>query len=436
MASVGFGGAGSGSINTISTTVEALISGSSSVTTNNGGAVSLTAKGSSSIEAIAVGVAFAGATASSPLGVQVSVGAAAAINTIVDSTLAIVEGSTVDSAGAVSLSASNDETIDAYTVGIAGALSTGSGVSLQFSGAGSGSANTVNDRTKALIEDSSTNGTTTPSIVTSGQPSQSNPQGSDVDLTATENVTILAVAGSGVFSFANNSIGGATAAVGVSAAWNSITDTVEANINDSTVTAGGNVDLSASTQHALNKDSIEAITVAGGVGVANGGIFDLALEGAGAYSNNSVTNTVTSSITDGASVTTTEGSVILSAFDDSSILANGGGATVTIAAGSVPVGVAFGAGAAYNTITNTTTAFIAASMVTSADQVSLSAQSTATINSTGFGVAASIAAGGGAGGAGAGPARCRPTPSRTRSSHISKTAAPSSPPEPSRMRST
>jgi hypothetical protein len=402
LASVGIGGEGSGSINTIATTVEALINGGSIVTTTDGGGVSLTATGSSNIEAIAGGVAFAGATASNLAGVQVSVGAAAAVNTIVDSTLAIVVGSTVDSAGAVSLSASNDETIDAYTVGVAAALSTGSAAGLQLSGAGSGSANTVNDRTKALIENSSTNGTTTPSIVTSGQPGGSNPDGSDVDLTATENVTILAVAGSGVFSFANNSIGGVTAAVGVSAASNSITDTVEANINDSTVTAGGNVDLSASTQHALNKDSIEAITVAGGVGVANGGIFDLTLEGAGAYSNNSVSNTVTSSITAGASVTTTKGSVILSALDNSSILANGGGATVAIVTGSVPVGVAIGAGAAYNTITNTTTAYIAASMVTSADQVSLSAQSTATINSTGFGVAASIAVGGGAGGAGAG----------------------------------
>ena len=95
-----------------------------------------------------------------------SVGAAAAINTIVDSTLAIVEGSTVDSAGAVSLSASNNGTIDACTVGIAGALSTGSAAGLQLSGAGSGSANTVTDTTEALIE----NAGSTPSIVTSGQP--------------------------------------------------------------------------------------------------------------------------------------------------------------------------------------------------------------------------------------------------------------------------
>ena len=153
---------------------------------------------------------------------------------------------------------------------------------------------------------------------------------------------------------------------------------------------------------ASNKDSIEAITVAGGIGVGNSGTFDATLEGAGAWSNNTINNTVKSSITGGASVTTTKGSVILSALDNSSILANGGGATVTIAAGSVPVGVAIGAGAASNTITNTTTAVIQKSMVTSADQVSLSAQSTATINSTGFGVAASIAAGGGAGGAGAG----------------------------------
>ena len=148
VASVGIDGEGSGSINTIATTVEALINGGSIVTTNNGGAVSLTATGSSNIEAIAGGIAFAGATASNLAGVQVSVGAAAAVNTIVDSTLAIVVGSTVDSAGAVSLSASNDGTIDAYTVGVDAALSTGSAAGLQLSGAGSGSANTVNDRPK------------------------------------------------------------------------------------------------------------------------------------------------------------------------------------------------------------------------------------------------------------------------------------------------
>jgi len=402
LASVGFDGAGSGSINTISTTVEALINGGSIVTTTDGGGVSLTATGSSTIEAIAGGVAFAGATASNLAGIQVSVGAAAAVNTIVDSSLAIIEGSTVDSAGAVSLSASNNETIDAYAVGVAAALSTGSAAGLQLSGAGSGSANTVNDRTKALIEDSSTNGITTPSTVSSGQPSQSNPQGSDVDLNATENVTILSVAGSGVFNFASSSIGGVTAAVGVSAASNSIADTVEANINDSTVNAGGNVALSASTQHAQGKDSIEAITVAGGIGVGNSGTFDTTLDGAGAYSNNSVSNTVTSSITGGASVTTTKGSVILSALDNSSIQADGGGATIAIAAASVPVSVAIGAGAAYNTITDTNSAYIEASKVTAADMVSLDANSTATINSTAFGVSASVAVGGGAAGAGAG----------------------------------
>ena len=47
-----------------------------------------------------------------------------AFNTIDDDTEALIQGATVDSAGLVGLSATNNETIDAYAVGVAGALAT------------------------------------------------------------------------------------------------------------------------------------------------------------------------------------------------------------------------------------------------------------------------------------------------------------------------
>ena len=399
-AALGIDGAGAGSSNKIYVTVQALIETSSTVTTTNSGDVYLTASDTASIEAIAGGVALAGAYTGGEgaAGIAVSVGAAVAINDITADTFAEIESATVNSAGAVDLSALNSATILAVAVGVAGSLAGGGNVGVAFGGAGSGTGCDVTDETEALILNSGT----TPSIVTSG---------TDVDLTATESPGIVAAAGTLAFSVALASGDANVApAIGVSVAINSITATVTANINDSTVTAGGNVLVSAQTQPPANDESIKAITVAGGVAVGGSEDVGVAFAGAGAGSSNTLNNTVTASITscEGTNslgkpiAVTATGNITLSALDNSSILADGGGATVSVAVGTVAVAPGIGAGFATNTINNSTNAYIDASQVAATGQVSLSAKSTPDIEATAFGVAVSVAFSGEVGVAGAG----------------------------------
>ena len=211
----------------------------------------LTASDTSSIAAFAGGFAIAGAFSSGVggAGVAVSVGAAVAINDITANTYAEIVGATVKSAGAVDLSALNTATIKAVAVGVAGSLASGKELGIAFGGAGSGTGNHITDDTEALILNS---GSTPGAVASGGTPSIVTSSG-DVDLTATESPGIVAGAGTLAFSFALSSLTsvsvGAAPAIGVSVAINSITDTVTANINDSTVTAGGNVSLMPRLSH-------------------------------------------------------------------------------------------------------------------------------------------------------------------------------------------
>ncbi len=405
---VGIDGAGAGSGNTIYVTTQALINLGSSVTTHHSDNVTLTATNSSSIEADGGGLSIAGSFGSSAGG-AISVGAAVASNKITDNTFAIIAGSTVIAAGAVALAATSSQTIKAITLGIAGSLAGGSGGGIAFGGAGSGSGNTVNDETEALIEDGvNASSVSVHSYVTSGEPATGTTLNNEtVCLTATESAYILAGAGAlGVGIGAGTT--GAGIAIGVSAASNSITDTVEANINSSMVSSGGGVTLTASTQPPVGEShSIFAVTVAGGVAVGVGEDAGLAFALAGAGSSNTIDNTVTASITNstGAGANGTQlgvstqngGAVSLSATDNSDILADGGGTSVAVGVPTDPISlgasIAIGAGYATNSITNVTKAFIDDSTVASAGKVTITATSNATIASTAFGVALSVAGG-------------------------------------------
>ena len=205
-------------------------------------------------------------------------------------------------------------------------------------------------------------------------------------------MSIIAGAGTGAFTVGLSDTAAVAVSIGVSAAVNTITDTVEANIDDSTVTAPGGVSLSASTQAPQGGDSIKAVTVAGGLAVGVGNAVGTAFPFAGAGSGNTITDTVTASITGDSNVTATSGDVTLTATDDSSIDADGGGVTVAFAYGTIGVAAGAGAGKAVNTITNTTKAFIEKSTVT-AQQVSLTAIATPSIVATAFGVAVSVSVG-------------------------------------------
>ncbi len=155
-------------------------------------------------------------------------------------------------------------------------------------------------------------------------------------------------------------------------AGNIITDTVRADIIGSTVTAGGSVSLSATSN-----DAIMAATA----GVAGSGAVAVNATGFG----NVITETVAATISGNSTVTSTSGSTGLTAQNESHITS----LAVSVAGSSVGVAALIGA----NVITNTVEAEISGSRVTAGTTLTLDAETTASI----LGLTASIAGGIGAG---------------------------------------
>ena len=124
------------------------------------GHVMIIADDDSSIFAISGGLSLSIASGQQGSSTAVSAGIAVAVNEISSDTIATLEDSTItwdtNHKGDLSVSATSDETIDAYT--IAGAISdasagtSGSGVAA--SGAASGSINQIDFNTKAVVKDS------------------------------------------------------------------------------------------------------------------------------------------------------------------------------------------------------------------------------------------------------------------------------------------
>src|SRR5262249_36469711 len=131
--------------------------------------------------------------------------------------------------------------------------------------------------------------------------------------------------------------GSGAASLGVAAATDDIADSVETFITDSSVTAAGNVELSA-TETAV----ITTLAIGGAISAAIGEGGGGAIAVAGSESDNTIKNkvwayiknsrasgsTVVSAGTGGA------GHVTLSATDSSTITANGGGAGIAVAGGA------------------------------------------------------------------------------------------------------
>ena len=389
---VGINGAGAGSGNSINGAIQALVSGAATSVTG-AGTIDITATDDTSINAVAGGVSIAGAFGGNN-GVAVTVGAALAINSVTDDTYAVIQGAKVNAIGGLTVNATNTSSIFALTVGVAGALGSGSTAGVAVGLAGSGSGNTITNHTEALILDSVGDGT--------GQPANVNSR-EDVSLTALDQTHIIAGAGTLAFSLAfGTSSGAVSPAIGVSVAINSITSTVIANINASTVSAGGNLTLSATTQPPSGDDSIKAITVAGGADVSGSNNFSVAFAGAGAGSRNTVTDTVTASITKSGGGNGTQGpghidvtgNVSLMAQNNTSILADAGGVSLAVAAaGQTAVAAVIGAASGFNNVTNLTQAFIDSSNVKANGTLSVAATSNTQIHGKAFGVALSAAVG-------------------------------------------
>ena len=197
---VAAGGAGSG--NRISNTVEAAVTGASTITSSGGG-VSLTAEDDSHITAVSVGAALA--LSSGRASVAVPIGAAVAVNRIANTIHAGIDNSTVSNlGGAISIQANDNADIDAVAVAATLSIAPGQTGAIGVSGGGAGAENFILTTTTATIDNSTLTGVHVIGI--------------DAKSDAQIDAVITTVAGAGVFG-KNAGVG---VAIGVAAARNFI----------------------------------------------------------------------------------------------------------------------------------------------------------------------------------------------------------------------
>ena len=390
-----FSGAGAGSGNHITDTVLAQLSNVSTVTlTDAGTPASITASDSSQIFAVA-GSAALGISYGSGSSGNVSVGAAAAVNTINNSVHAIVDGvPDFETPGGLEVTATESATVEAITIGVAGSISGGSGSGFAFAGAGSGSGNSITTNTEAEIQSSS---------VTTAD-STGDPTSAAVEVEAHDTGAILAISGalglSGKFGSGTNG----SVAVGVSIAINNVTPTVLAEISGSSVTTAGGITVTAtsvdgdtpgqpnnSTDNGM-APGIHAFSLGGAVAVAAGSGTNISGAVGGGFAFNTIGGSTTATI-DGGTISA-GGDVEVSGTDSRTIDATTFAGAVSISGGSsTSVGISIGLSIAQNTITSSLEASIDSANVTDAASLSVTATDSASITSTVSAVAVSVAVG-------------------------------------------
>ena len=239
------------------------------------------------------------------VGGEAGLGAAIGFNVIAATTSAYIDSSTIDVNGTVTVTATDTAVIGSATIGVG--VTTGDG---GLAGAGSVSINQITDTTDAHIS----NTLDTTSSVTAG---------GTVTVTAKDTSTIGSVAGG---------VAGASegAAVGAAISYNLIQNSILAYVDDSTVTTGGDLDLSATSSPVLVAVAVGAAGT--GSGFALGGSITV----------NAIANDVDTHISD--STVDAHGSVSLMAIES---------AVMVVVAGAVAIsleGAAVGGAIAYNYI--------------------------------------------------------------------------------------
>ena len=150
----------------------------------------------------------------------------------------------------------------------------------------------------------------------------------NVTLTSIDYAKITAASGAAAVAIARGQVG-ASGAIGVAVAVDSITNTVLAAIEGSTVTSAAGVVVNAESTA-----SILAVTVAGGVAVGTSEDGAGSFAGAGAGSQNSITDTIQALINNSSTVTSAGSQAVsLTARDLASITADAGGLSLGFAGG-------------------------------------------------------------------------------------------------------
>ena len=296
----------------------------SDVTTTDGGNVALLATDDTDIEADGGGFAIAISLGENAKGgtrgsLSVAVGVSVAVNDVDNTVVAQIGDSRVNAAGDITVDADSTTSIKAVT--IAGAIS-GSGPSgtatpstnIQIAGAGAGSGNSVDNDIEASIVGSAS--TPAPAIQAGG----------GIRVEATDLSTIEADAGGVAIAFAVSKDSSMfSLALGLSAAKNDITNTVDAKITGSTVLAKGKLEGTGDgvLVRANSTSTIKALTLAG-AGVSGG------IAGSGAGSGNDIANDITSQISGSSNVEAQDGTLIVAAEDTPTIKADAGALSIAI----------------------------------------------------------------------------------------------------------
>ncbi|MCM2265025.1 MAG: leukotoxin LktA family filamentous adhesin, partial [Desulfuromonadales bacterium] len=333
--------AGSVTINAINSTTSAGIenSGIGGNGANNLDAVLVDADNQARILSVSGSASFGGTA---------GVGAGVALNTIVGTTDAHIQGSDVNSGGQIKVTAdTGSTTTDNEIVTVSAAIS-GNGGSSALAAAAAVSINSISNTTNASISGKKT--------------AQGVQAGTDITVAAKDDADIYTVAG-------NLAATGGTATFGGSYAENTISSTVSAKAAD-------NAKLAASGKVALDASALAKIS-----SIAAGGTGAGTLAIGGSVTLNTITSTAETRIIN--SDVDATGLVSLTAGNSSGIDSLAG--TVS-GAGSFSVGAAL----ATNTIGNTVAAVIDASTVDSTGSgVNLTATETSTIKSLSAGVSGS-----------------------------------------------
>ena len=350
---VAVSGAGAGAINQISSNVKSFIEGDGA-TGIEAGTMTLTASDKSTINAITGAASLAAGFGGT--GVAVAIGVAVAHNSISnDVSSFIVNADTLVKAttGAITILASESSSINSITA--AASLSAGfGGTGVAVSGAGAAATNTIQNRTNAYLRNSvlTTTGAAGDVIITATDTSS-------IDATVAAVAVAVAGGGTGVgvsigAAYAGNMIG-YDLLLGIVPIKDSAQ--VRAYIDASTITAGGDVELTADAS-----ETITSRVLAGSVAIAAGGV-GVAVGGSGVLAINLLSTDINAYIS--GSSTVTGKSVVLTADDTSRIMAFGGAAAITGGFGGVGVAVSIGISLAHNMIDNNVAAFIKGSSVTS-----------------------------------------------------------------------
>ncbi|MDP6718892.1 MAG: hypothetical protein QGF59_09600, partial [Pirellulaceae bacterium] len=326
-------------------------------------------------------------------GLSVGVG----FNKVADTVRAYVASPSFRPTGDTTLSATNETTIESLSIG--GSYSSGNENSIALAGAGS--SNEVDSVVETFIKNSTVN-------TTDGA----------VSLAASDKSGIFAQAGS--FAVANTSANPATGStsarslsIGLSVTVNKVGkgsgQAVRSYIDNSVVTAGGGVSLTAQAPAKLH-----VLAIGGSFSSARGQASvnsTLAGAAAGAYAENTVAVDVESYISGSSQIDTrgNNGSVTLTTNSKSVLFrADAFGVAAAYASGGIQNsgGLAIGVGLAFNTLKGSSKAYVDSSTVTSGGGVTISADSQPDIDALAIGVAASVARGTGTTGslAGAGSA--------------------------------